>query len=35
MERVSAARDKRMGARENQYESVGTHVGEVKLNHKN
>ena len=35
MERASAARDKRMGARQDQYESVGTHVGEVKLNHKN
>ena len=35
MERASAARDKRMGDRKDQYESVETHVGEVKLNHKN
>ena len=35
MERASAARDKRMGARKDQYESVETHVGEVKLNHNN
>ena len=35
MERASAARDIRMGAREDQYVSVETHVGEVKLNLKN
>ncbi len=35
MERASAARDKRMGARQDNYENVETHTGKVRLNHQN
>ena len=35
MERASAARNKRIGSNQDQFESVDMKVGEVKLNHKN